>query len=96
VTADERSLLELLAESLNGATDALLIARGFKFDMMISLVRSGLAMALPERTFAADKPVDRTRVEICVADHYMSIGKGGIDASFSSCAGNPVAVKVGQ
>jgi hypothetical protein len=67
MTADERRLLELLAESLNGATDALLVAQGFTLDMMINLVRCGFAMALPERTFAAGKPVDRTRVKITEA-----------------------------
>jgi hypothetical protein len=31
---------------------------------MVGLVRAGLATAQPERTFAAGKPVDRTRVRI--------------------------------
>jgi hypothetical protein len=64
MTADERRLLELLAASLNGATDALLIASGFKLDLMVGLVRRGFATAQPERTFAAGKPVDCTRVKI--------------------------------
>jgi hypothetical protein len=67
MTNDERRLLELLAPSLNGTTDALLIAGGFKLDMMVGLVRCGFAMALPERTFEADKPIDRTRVKITEA-----------------------------
>jgi hypothetical protein len=41
MTADERRLLELLAESFNGATDALMIAHGFTLDLMIGLVRRG-------------------------------------------------------
>jgi hypothetical protein len=64
MTLEERRLLELLAASLNGTTDALLVAQGFKLDMMVGLVRSGFAMALPERTFGAGKPVDRTRLKI--------------------------------
>jgi hypothetical protein len=67
MTNDERRLLELLAASLNGTTDALLVAQGFKLDMMVGLVRAGFAMALPERTFAGGKPVDRTRVKITEA-----------------------------
>jgi hypothetical protein len=67
LTADERRMLELLVESLNGATDALLKGYGFKLDMMIDLVHRGFATASPERTFAANRPVDRTRVRITEA-----------------------------
>jgi hypothetical protein len=38
VTADERRLLELLAESPNGATDALLLAQGFTLDVLAELI----------------------------------------------------------
>jgi hypothetical protein len=64
MTPDERRLLELLAESAEGCTDALLMARGFKLDVLISVVRAEFATAKPERTFAAGKPVERTRVQI--------------------------------
>jgi hypothetical protein len=67
MTNDERRLLGLLAASAEGCTDALLIAGGFKLDMMNNLVRCGFAMALPERVFAADKPLDRTRLKITEA-----------------------------
>jgi hypothetical protein len=56
--------LELLAESAEGCTDALLTAHGFKLDVLISIVSAGLATATPERTFAAGKPVEITRVRI--------------------------------
>jgi tripartite-type tricarboxylate transporter receptor subunit TctC len=64
VTADERQLLELLAGSADGCTDALLTAQGFKLDVLISIVSAEFATAQPERTFAAGKPVERTRVRI--------------------------------
>jgi hypothetical protein len=67
MTADDRRLLEVLAASEDGCTDALLTADGFKLDVLISIVSAGLATARPERTFAAGKPVERTRVRITEA-----------------------------
>jgi hypothetical protein len=64
MTADERRLLELLAGSADGSTDALLVAHGFDFDLMARLVRERLATATPERVFAGGKPVEVTRVRI--------------------------------
>jgi hypothetical protein len=34
MTDDERRLLEILAASADGTTDALLVAQGFRFDLM--------------------------------------------------------------
>jgi hypothetical protein len=59
--ADERPLLELLAASDDGASDALLLAHGFTVALMVDVVRAALATAQPERTFAAGKPVEATR-----------------------------------
>jgi hypothetical protein len=67
MTPDERRLLELLAESAEGCTDDLLTARGFKLDVLISLVSVELATAKPERTLVAGKPIERTRVQITEA-----------------------------
>jgi hypothetical protein len=39
MTADECRLLELLAESADGTTDALLVAHGFEFDLMLRQLR---------------------------------------------------------
>jgi hypothetical protein len=75
VTADERRLLELLAENLNGATDALLKGYGFKLEMMVGLVDRGLVTASPERSFAANRPVDRTRVRITEAGRQALAGR---------------------
>jgi hypothetical protein len=35
MTTDERRLLELIATSTDGTTDALLLARGFSLDVMV-------------------------------------------------------------
>jgi hypothetical protein len=65
LTDYERRLLELLATSANGVSDALLgPAHGFTLDIMAGLVRERLATATPERSFAGGKPVEVTRVRI--------------------------------
>jgi hypothetical protein len=64
LTDHERRLLELLAKSADGCTDASLTAQGFKRDVLISVVSADFATAQPERKFAAGKPVERTRVRI--------------------------------
>jgi hypothetical protein len=64
-TVDERRrLLELLSESEDGCTDALLQAHGFKLDVLISIVSAELATAKRERTLASGEPVEVTRVRI--------------------------------
>ena len=67
MTADERRFLKLLTDSEDGCTTALLVAHGFGFDLMVAVVKAGLATATPERTFAAGKPVEVTRVRITEA-----------------------------
>ena len=64
MTANDRRLLELLAESAEGCTDAVLTAHGFTLDVLISIVSAEFATATPERTFAAGKPIEVTRVRI--------------------------------
>jgi alpha-D-ribose 1-methylphosphonate 5-triphosphate synthase subunit PhnI len=58
MTADERWLLELLAAADDGYPDALLRAHGFATELVVGLVRAGLAAA------KAGRAVDVTRVRI--------------------------------
>ena len=81
MTADERRLLELLAESANGATDALLQAHGFTLGMMVDVVRAGLATATAERVLAAGRPVESTRVWITDAGAAGGGGTAGVRVS---------------
>jgi hypothetical protein len=76
MTADERRLLELLAGSADGTTDALLTAHGFKLDVLISIVSAEFATAQPERTFAAGKPIEITRVRITDAGRRALADRG--------------------
>jgi hypothetical protein len=76
-TADERRLLELLADSEDGATDALLLGHGFAPELVVGLVRAGLATAKAKQTFAAGRAVDATRVRITDAGRLALAARAG-------------------
>jgi hypothetical protein len=52
---DRRRALELLAASPDGCTEALMFANGFTAELLIELVRAGLASAHAERMVADRK-----------------------------------------
>jgi hypothetical protein len=60
--ADERRLLELLAGSEEGCTDALLFAHGLALETIFNVVKAGLAIARAERLHAASPPVEVVRI----------------------------------
>jgi hypothetical protein len=63
---DRRRALELLAGSPDGMTEAMLLAHDFRVDdvdMLVDLIRAGLATAKIERMIDGDRPID-TRVRI--------------------------------
>jgi hypothetical protein len=82
MTDEESRLLEMLAGSADGSTDALLRSHGFKLDVLISLVSAEFATATPERAFAAGKPVELTRVQITDAGRRALAGQGRGDKMF--------------
>ncbi len=51
---DRRRALELLAGSRDGMTEAMLLAHGFTVDMLVDLIRAGLATANTERIRITD------------------------------------------
>src|SRR5260370_29497026 len=61
---DRRRALELLAGSRDGMTEAMLLAHGFTVDMLVDLIRAGLATANTERMVAGGRPIEVTRVRI--------------------------------
>jgi hypothetical protein len=67
MNADERRLLELLAASDDGCTEALLMAHGFALELIDGIVIVGLATAQAERTFAAGRAIEFTRMRITEA-----------------------------
>ena len=58
MTENEHRLLELLAASEDGATEALVLASDFTLDTMVGLVRARLMTMKPERS-RAGMPVER-------------------------------------
>jgi hypothetical protein len=60
----------------------LLRAHGFKLDVLISIVSAEFATATPERTFAAGKPVEVTRVRITDAGRRALADQGRGDKVF--------------
>ena len=63
-TPDRRRALELLAASPDGATEAMMVARGFTVAQIVELVRAGLASAKAERVVAGGKSIEVARVRI--------------------------------
>jgi hypothetical protein len=61
---DERRMLALLAASDDGCTEAILLAHGFAVDLIDGIVSAGLATATAERTFAAGRAIEFTRLRI--------------------------------
>ena len=64
---DRRRALELLAASHHGYSKAILRAHGFSMDMMVELVKAGLATTKRERMVANGRQTDVVRVRITEA-----------------------------
>ena len=64
---DRRRALELLAASPNGCTEALMLANGFPIEMLVELIRTGLASAQAERMIAGNEQIEVARVRITEA-----------------------------
>jgi hypothetical protein len=62
-SADWHRALEVLSNSPDGATEALLMAHGFSSEVLAGLVLSGLATAIIER-MSGERTVDVTRFNI--------------------------------
>jgi hypothetical protein len=62
--ATRRRALELIAWSSDGMTEAMLLAHGFMVDMLVDLIRAGLATAKTERMVAGGRPMEVARVRI--------------------------------
>jgi hypothetical protein len=64
---DRRRALELLAGSRYGYTKAILRAHGFSIDIMVELVKAGLATTKRERMVAGSRQTGVVRVRITEA-----------------------------
>jgi hypothetical protein len=70
----ERRLLELVAASDDGSTEALLLAHGFALEVIVGVVRTGLATARAEPILAGGLAVEVSRVRITTpgGGHYWA------------------------
>ena len=64
---DRRRALELLAASPEGCTEALMFANGFTAELLLELVRAGLASAHAERVVADGRMMEVARMKISEA-----------------------------
>src|SRR5262249_11654995 len=64
---DRRRALELLAASPDGCTEALMFGNGFPAELLIELVRAGLASAHAERMVADGKMTELARMKLSEA-----------------------------
>ena len=71
---DRRRALELLAAAPDGCTEALMFANGFTAELLIELVRAGLASAHAERMVADGKRTEVARVKISEAGWQVLAG----------------------
>jgi hypothetical protein len=61
---DRRCALELLASSPDGCTEALMVANGFTIELLLELLRTGLATAHSERRIVDGKMTEVARMGI--------------------------------
>jgi hypothetical protein len=59
--------LELLEASIDGCTEAIMLAYGFKTELLVELVNAGLATASIERKVAGGRRIEVTRMRITAA-----------------------------
>jgi hypothetical protein len=86
---DRRRALELLAGSREGCSKAMMRAHGFSIDMLVELVKVGLATTKRERMVAGGRQTDGARVRITEAGR-QALAKMS-DKNWSSSAPRLVA-----
>ena len=75
---DRRRALELLAASPDGCTEGLMFANGFTAELLVELVRAGLASAHAERVVTDGKMTEVARVRINEAG-WQTLADGAIN-----------------
>ena len=73
--ATRRRALELIAWSPDGMTEAMLLAHGFTVEMLVDLIRAGLATAKAERVIAGGRSMQVTRVRVTEAGRRALMGR---------------------
>jgi uncharacterized metal-binding protein len=58
LTDEQRRALQLLARCPDGCTTSIMMAHGFKPEILADLVRHGLAVSKPKTVLAGETPVE--------------------------------------
>src|SRR5262245_34706675 len=80
-----RRALELLEASIDGCTEAIMLAYGFKTELLVELVNAGLATASIERMVAGGRRIQVTRMRITGAAGRRSRSFNGPDPRARVC-----------
>ena len=76
LNAGHRRALELLANTSDGCTEALMLAQGLTPKLIGAVVRAGHATARPERMIVAGNAVSVTRIKITESRHEALAVRG--------------------
>jgi hypothetical protein len=74
LSAEQHRGLRLLAGSPHGCTEAIMLAHGFTAELLVDLVRDGLATAAPGIVYAGNRPIEVTRLTITDAGRRALAG----------------------
>jgi hypothetical protein len=73
--SERRRALGLLAGAPEGVTEALMLAHGFRVELLVDLCTAGLATAKPEHMRAARHTLEVVRMKITEAGRHALTGK---------------------
>jgi len=73
--SDRRRALHLLASAPEGVTEALMLAHGFRIELLVDLCIGGLVTASPEHMRAGGRTMEVVRIRITEAGRQALTGK---------------------
>jgi hypothetical protein len=71
----ERAALRLLAGEPEGVIEAMMLAHGFRVELLVDLCIAGLATAKPEQMHAGGRTMEVVRMKITEAGRQVLTGK---------------------
>ena len=74
--SDRRRALRLLAGEPEGVIEAMMLAHGFRVELLVDLCIAGLAIAKPEHIRAGGRAMEVVRMKITEAGRQALTGKG--------------------
>jgi hypothetical protein len=74
LTGDQRAALGMLAASMRGRTESIMLAHGFSMEMLQGLVREGLVTAVRESAYYSRRAVIVTML------HITDVGRAALSA----------------